>query len=154
MNKHTLLKALYTVIVIFSFSSCSKEGEIIIEEETNSNSSSSLTITVGIFTENNGVYTHTGKELYFDSEKECQTWSRNAQGDNHSSGSHLHYNAAANVSLNSAHTSFSWTEYGPELDQTSIDATCATGANGVSKTVTTTSYTPDKNIYLKITKVE
>ena len=115
----------------------------------------SYTITVGAFTESNGVYTATGNQLVFNSKEECQTWSRTAQGDLHSSTAHLHYNAAANVSYNETDTIFSWTEYGPELDQAAIDATCAAGLNGVSKTVNTSSYYQDKpNVYLKIIQIE
>jgi hypothetical protein len=124
-------------------------------DESETDLTGSYTITVEAFTESNGVYTATGNQLVFNSKEECQTWTRTAQGDPHGSASHLHYNAAANVSYNETDTIFSWTEFGPELDQGSIDATCASGANGVSKTVTSTSYYQDKpNVYLKITKVE
>jgi hypothetical protein len=113
------------------------------------------TITVSAFSLSNGVYTALGNELVFDSKEECQTWTRTAQGDAHSSAAHLHYNAAANISYNSTDTIFSWSEFGPELDQAAIDATCSTGLNGVNKTVNTSSYYQDKpNVYLKITKVE
>lgn len=113
------------------------------------------TITVGVFTENNGVYTATGNELIFDSKTECQTWSRTAQGDAHDANTHLHYNAATNVSYNSTDSIFSWTEFGPELDQAAIEATCAAGLNGVTKTVNASSYYQDKpSVYLKIIKVE
>jgi hypothetical protein len=63
--------------------------------------------------------------------------------------------AAASISYNHTDTIFSWTEFGPELDQSAIDATCSAGLNGKSKTVNTTSYYQDKpNVYLKITRVE
>ena len=114
-----------------------------------------FTITVGAFSENNGTYTALGNELIFDSSEECQTWTRTAQADAHNSADHLHYNAAANISYNHTDTIFSWTEFGPELDQSAIDATCSAGLNGKNKTVNTTSYYQDKpNVYLKITKVE
>lgn len=117
--------------------------------------SDSYTITVDAYTKSNGVYTATGNTLVFDSKEECQTWSRTAQGDAHNSAAHLHYNAAASVSYNHSDTTFSWTEFGPELDQAAIETTCAKGTNGKKKTVTTTSYYQDKpNVYLKITKVE
>jgi hypothetical protein len=138
------------VISLVLIASCKKEEE----EEPINNTGSSLTITIGVFTKSGSVYTATGKELIFDSKEECQTWSRNAPGDVHNSSSHLHYNAAANVSFVSSDSSFSWTEYGPELDQSSIDATCTAAVSGVNKTVNTTSYFSDKNTYLKITKVE
>jgi hypothetical protein len=114
-----------------------------------------FTITVGAFSESNGTYTALGNELIFDSSEECQTWSRTAQGDVHNSATHLHYNAAASISYNHTDTIFSWTEFGPELDQSAIEATCSAGLNGKSKTVNTTSYYQDKpNVYLKITRVE
>ncbi len=135
------------IITLIGFA-CDKSTD----EPTNSEA---VTITVGAFTESNGVYTATGNVLTFDSETNCQTWSRTAQGDAHSSSTHLHYNAAADVSYNSTDTIFSWTEFGPELDQAAIEATCAAGLNGVSKTVNTSSYYQDKpNVYLKIIKVE
>ncbi|MBL4648507.1 MAG: hypothetical protein JKY03_02165 [Aureispira sp.] len=114
-----------------------------------------FTITVGAFSENNGVYTALGNELIFDSSEECQTWTRTAQSDAHNSATHSHYNAAANISYNHTDTIFSWTEFGPELDQSAIDATCSAGVNGKNKTVNTTSYYQDKpNVYLKITRVD
>jgi len=84
------------------------------------------------------------KNYFFDSEEECQSWSRNSPGDNHDSNTHLHFNAAADVSFVSADSSFSWTEYRTELDQASIDAICSAGSGGVGKTVNTTSYFKDK----------
>lgn len=135
--------------MISVLAACTKE-----EEPTEENDNTSWTITVGAFSLNNGVYTALGNELIFDSKEECQVWSRTAQGDNHDSNSHLHYNAAADVSYDDNSTTFSWTEYGPETTQASIESTCSNGANGVSKTVDNTSYYQDKpNVYLKITSV-
>ncbi len=113
------------------------------------------TITVGAYTQDgSGNYVFTGNELIFDSNEECQTWSRTATGDSHSASSHLHFNAAANVSYDNSNVTFSWTEYGPELDQESIEITCNNATGGVNKTVTNTSYYQDKpNLYLKIISV-
>jgi len=121
----------------------------------NNSDSGSYTITVGAYTPDSlGNYIFTGKELIFDSNEECQTWSRTAPGDSHSSSSHLHYNAAANVSFDNINTTFSWTEFGPELDQESIETTCSDAIGGVNKTVTNSSYYQDKpNLYLKIISV-
>jgi len=100
------------------------------------------------------AYIATGTEFIFDSKEECQTWSRTAQADIHDSNAHLHYNAATDVSYDNSTTTFSWTEYGPEIDQASIENTCSKGSNGVTKTVNDNSYYQDKaNLYLKITKV-
>jgi hypothetical protein len=70
------------------------------------------------------------------------------------SNTHLHYNAAGDVSYDNNSITFSWTEYGPEIDQASIENTCSNGANGVNKTVNDNSYYQDKpNRYLKIISV-
>ena len=124
---------------MITLSSCNKEQQ--------------YTVTVGVFQLSNDVYTATGNELTFVTQDECQTWSRTAQADNHSSSEHLHYNAAINVSYDNSTRTVTWTEFGPELDQVSIDNTCAAGVNGVTKSVNDTDYFMDKNIYLKITNV-
>jgi hypothetical protein len=141
-----MIKYILIVITMVSVLSCSKDDD----EE-----SGSWTITVGAYSLSNGVYTALGNELIFDSNEECQTWSRTAQSDAHDSVEHLHYNAAADVSYKNGSTTFSWTEYGPEINQSSIENTCSNGSNGVSKTVNDTDYYQDKpNVYLKITNVE
>ncbi|NOQ75037.1 MAG: hypothetical protein GQ574_23695 [Crocinitomix sp.] len=113
------------------------------------------TITIGAFTQDgSGDYIDTGNTLIFHSTQVCQTWSRTAAGDAHSADSHQHYNAASDVDFNSNTTTFSWTEYGPELDEATIEATCAAGNDGVSKTVDDASYYQDKpTLFLKITEV-
>jgi hypothetical protein len=158
MKENKLIRiVLMLVVLMVSFQSCTKEEEVIVDEAATPdvNDASSWTITVGAFSLSNGEYTALGNELIFDSKEECQTWSRTAQGDSHDSNPHLHYNAAAAVSYNNSTTTFTWTEYGPETDQTSIESTCSAGANGVTKTVDDNSYYQDKpNVYLKITNVE
>ena len=145
-------KFLSVVIVALSMAistGCSKE-----DEDASSDSSGNYTITVGAFSLNNGVYTALGNELVFDSKQDCQTWSRTASGDGHNTNDHLHYNAASNVSYNHSTTTFTYTEYGPEIDQATIESTCSKGANGVTKTVNNTTYYKDKpSVYLKITSV-
>ena len=118
-------------------------------------SESTYTITVGAYTlDSAGNYEFTGNELVFHSHEECETWSRTAPPDAHSSTSHLHYNAAADKNYNHGTTTFSWTEYGPELDQQAIETTCSAGVNGASKTVDDQQYFQDKpNLFLKITSV-
>ena len=144
-TQHLFSSLTMTCIAVFvlSISSCNKSD------------SGSYTITVGAYTQDSlGNYIFTGNELIFDSNEECQTWSRTAPGDSHSSSSHLHYNAAANVSYDNSNTTFSWTEYGPELDQESIETTCSYATGGVNKTVSNSSYYQDKpNLYLKIISV-
>lgn len=130
---------------------CSSNDDDVNEEVTNSKT---YIITVEAYTLSDGIYTSTGKELIFDSKEECQTWSRTAPGDNHDSNTHLHYNAAANVAYSESSNTFQWTEYGPEVDQTSIENTCSAGIGGVTKVVTDHSYFQDKpNLYLKISNV-
>lgn len=133
----------FTAVFVLCCSSCNKSNL------------GSYTITVGAYTQDSaGNYLFTGNELIFDSNEECQTWTRTAPADSHSSSSHLHYNSAANVSYDNSNTTFSWTEYGPELDQESIEMTCGAAAAGVNKTVNNLSYYQDKpNLYLKIIDV-
>lgn len=139
----SLLTLICTAALMVCFSSCDKSD------------AGTYTITVGAYTKDSlGNYVFTGNELIFNSNEACQTWSRTASGDAHSSSAHLHYNAAANVSYNSTDITFSWTEYGPELDQESIETTCNNAIGGVNKTVDNTSYYQDKpNLYLKIISI-
>jgi len=154
MKKYNLIKTVFAVILMVSLLACNKE-EPSANETPIENDPGSWTITVGAFSLDDGVYTDLGKELVFESQADCQTWSRTAEGDSHESGSHLHYNAATDVAYESSTSTFRWTEYGPEVDQQTIEATCAAGEDGVTKTVTETSYYKDKpNVYLKIIKVE
>lgn len=141
-SKLSIITVLSFVLLSLSFGSCNK--------------SDSYTITVEAYTKDgDGNYIATGNELIFYSDQECQTWSRTAAGDTqHSMDSHLHYNAAANVSYDNETTTFHWTEYGPEIDQESIDATCSAGVDGINKSVNNTTYYQDKpDLYLKITNV-
>lgn len=150
MKKNKLIKTSLLVGLMVSFFACTEKEESIPEQ----NESSSWTITVGAFNLNNGVYTALGNEFIFDSEEGCQIWSRTAQGDSHDTDSHLHYNAATNVVYDPNTINFSWVEYGPEIDQASIENTCSNAVNGVEKTVNDTGYYQDKpNVYLKITSV-
>ena len=141
-----LKQTLLTTLTI-SLLACNKE-------DITPKSSGQYAIVVGAFKLSDGEYTATGNELIFKSEEDCQIWSRNAQGDNHSSAKHLHYNAATDVSYNYSTKTFSWTEYGPELNETAIDSTCNAGIDGVKKIVTNIGYYKDKpNVYLRITSV-
>ena len=133
------------IVSVLTISSCNKDEE---------NDATEYKITVGAYTLEDGNYIDTGNELIFNSNEECQTWSRTAGADLHSADSHLHYNAAASVSYDNSSTTFNWTEFGPEIDQTSIESTCSSGLGGVSKSVNNSTYYQDKpNLYLKITNV-
>ncbi len=54
---------------------------------------------------------------------------------------HDHFNAADETSY--VDDVFTWTEYGPEHSQEDIDATCAAGEDGVTKSVNSTDYYED-----------
>ena len=83
------------IFVIILFGACTKE------EEANEGT---YTITISAFSLINGIYEYTGNDLVFQSEGDCQVWSRTAMPDQHSSSNHLHYNAASNVDYNSVDT--------------------------------------------------
>lgn len=166
LKNNTLQKLLAAAVLLLGTTACSQEDDPAgdenddasaatteptsdVGEGSTSISDDAWTISVGAFTLDGDTYVDTGIALTFDSKAECQTWSRTAQGDAHDSDSHPHFNAATDASYDAK--SFSWTEYGPELDQASIEATCAQGTGGVTKTVDENSYYQDKpNLYLKL----
>jgi hypothetical protein len=129
---------------------CSKDE---VEPTNNNVTSLSYTVTVGVFILNSGTYVDQNKDFVFETQEACQSWSRTASGDNHSTSSHYHYNAAENTTYNTTTKTITWTEYGPELDQLSIDATCDNGVNGATKTASQTDFSADKNFFLKIKSV-
>lgn len=133
----------FVLALFIAFVHCTKSDE------------ATYTITIGAYTQDSlGNYQFTGNELIFHSEEECEIWSRTAPPDAHSSESHLHYNAAANKQFDFNSMTFSWTEFGPELDTQTIESTCNEGMNGTRKTVNDQGYYQDKpNLYLKITQV-
>jgi hypothetical protein len=114
----------------------------------------SQTISVGVFLLNGSTYSDANKDLVFKTGEACQTWSRTAQGDKHSSSSHDHFNAAKNVTYDATTSTITWHEYGPETTQEDIDATCSKGENGAVKTANSTDYSKDKNFYLQIKKID
>ncbi len=122
-------------------------------DTTDGDDSSVTKVTLGVYTDNgDGTYNDTGKDLVIEVGVECFTWTRTAQADSTVSTSHDHYNAADDSSY--VDGVVTWTEYGPEHSQSDIDATCAAGTGGATKTADSTSYTQDKNFYLKIKSVE
>jgi hypothetical protein len=116
----------------------------------NKDSDKTYTVTVGVYILNGSTYEDQNKDLIFETQEGCQSWSRTAQADNHSSTTHDHFNAATNTTYDANNETISWTEYGPELDQSAIDATCEAGVDGAVKTANKTDYIVDKNFYLKI----
>lgn len=127
------------------FVGCSKE-----EDPT---SDQAYTVTVGVYILNGTTYQDQNKDFIFETQVACQSWSRTASGDTHNSAAHDHYNAAKNTTYKASTETITWTEYGPELDQTSIDATCENGSNGATKTANKVDYTADKNFFLKVKSV-
>jgi hypothetical protein len=149
------LQSLTSIILLVGLvilAGCTKEEEEVEPTET-INSGKSQTVTIGVYLLNGSTYEDQNKDLVFDTHEVCQSWSRTAQADNHSSSSHNHFNAARNTTYDSNTETISWTEYGPDLDQSSIDATCGDGSNGANKTANKTDYSIDKNFYLKIKSV-
>ena len=132
-----------THIVVLALFSCKKD------------TTEWYTVTIGVYSKDSSEnFIDTGKELVFNSFEDCQIWSRTALPDTHSSDAHLHYNAASNVYLDLGTSSFTWTEYGPELDESSIETTCMSGIDGMIKTVNDLDYYQDKpNVYLKIKSI-
>lgn len=141
---------------LFVFTACTKEEETpeeetpvgtqenIVEEED------SYTVTVGVFILDGGEYIDQNKDLVFITQDECQSWSRTAQGDTHTASSHDHFNAAKNTTYDVSTETITWLEFGPELNQTEIDATCEAGTDGATKTANKTDFNADKNFFLQI----
>lgn len=147
------------LISLFTLLSCESDEEETPEiEQTESSSSddskTSYTVTVGVYILNGTVYEDQNKDLVFTTQEACQSWSRTALSDSHSTASHDHFNAAKNTTYDSDTETITWIEYGPELDQSSIDTTCENGTDGAEKTANKTDYIADKNFYLKIKTVE
>lgn len=134
------------------FVGCSSEDDEV--EPDLATADKSYTITVGVFILNGTTYEDQNVDLSFDTQEACQSWSRTSQADDHSSSSHDHYNAAKNTTYDASTETITWAEYGPELDQASIDLTCDNGVNGATKTANKSDYSADKNFFLKIKSVE
>jgi hypothetical protein len=152
-TQHKLKAIIKTTLLVatslFVFTHCSKE-----EEENESESTEKVyTINVGVFILNGSTYEDQNKDLIFDTQESCQSWSRTAKDSIHSLSPHDHFNAAKNTTYDLTAETIRWTEYGPELDQSSIDATCGNGNDGAAKSANKSSYTADKNFYLKIKSV-
>ncbi|NQX83063.1 MAG: hypothetical protein HRT66_13875 [Flavobacteriaceae bacterium] len=151
-NRLTLsLLNLKTIIMacIIMFIGCNKEDE----KTESTTSGKSYSVTVGVYILKGSSYEDQNKDFVFDTQEGCQSWSRTAQEDKHSSSPHYHYNSAKNTTYDISTQTIKWTEYGPDLDQVSIDTTCEKGSNGIAKTANNADYSADKNFYLKIKSV-
>jgi hypothetical protein len=108
-----------------------------------------------------GVYSHNtfAADLEFQTDVQgCTVWTRTAQPHDGYSAPHDHYNAYVDpiYVYDAVNSTFTWTEYGSEESESEIEATCAAGVDGVTKTVDETGYYQDKNnhsVYLKILSV-
>jgi hypothetical protein len=116
-------------------------------------------VTIGVFTQDQETYVDTGKTLYFEVGTPCYSWTRTAQAheDNGSLEAidevHDHYNSGDNTYYENG--SFTWTEYGPEHTQETVETVCANGEDGVTKTVTSDQYYEDHGgLFLKIVSIE
>lgn len=142
---------LHSVFCISLITSCSSDDD---DKDEIKSENGDYTITVGIYILESGVYEYQNKDFVFKTQEACQTWSRTAPGDIHSSNAHEHFNAAKNTTYNPDTETITWNEFGPEVDQQSIDDTCEKGSNPAIKTANKADYTADKNIFLKIKLVE
>ena len=158
-----ILINIFFLLTTIIFISCKQEDDEDVTPDTTTTTDDSnnttdevgtKTITVGVYLLEGSTYTDSNKDLVFTTRDACQSWSRTAQADNHSNTSHDHFNAAKSVSYDDATSTITWTEFGPETTQESIDATCTAGEDGATKTANTTGYSQDKNFYLQIKTVE
>ena len=117
-------------------------------------------VTIGVFTKDEqGNYVDSGKTLYFEVGVPCYSWTRSAQPHEQTGyleavdEVHDHYNAGDETSYVAG--VFTWTEYGPEHTQADVDAVCAAGEDGVTKSVTADDYYEDHGgLYLRIISLE
>lgn len=92
------------------------------------------TVTIGVYKLTDGTYLDQNKDLIYYTGITCQTWSRSTLNGTDN------YNAATDVSYDVATSAITWTEFGPEQNQTNIEATCLAGTEGATKTVNDTEY--------------
>ncbi|MGB0592071.1 MAG: hypothetical protein ACPGU1_20505 [Myxococcota bacterium] len=127
-------------------------------EEGVSGSSDVTKVTLTSFVLEDGAYREMGTPLVFEVGVPCQTWSREAKGDDiNPEDGHLHYNAATDVAFDG--TTLTWTEFGPEHEDGVVVPLCESGDGGASKSANNEDYTPATDssanrAYLKVTAVE
>jgi hypothetical protein len=140
-------------ILMFSLApGCGGSSDSGAETSVTCDSTTSTCVVVGIYTQaSDGSYTDENKDLTFTVGATCESWSRLAPADSHDTESHLHYNAHRDSTYTGG--VFEWFEYGPEINQADIDATCAAAQGGAKKTATSTTYTPDKKFFVQIKTV-
>ena len=96
-------------------------------------------VTVGVFAkEKDGSYTDLGRDITFEVGVPCFTWDRTSGPHDEYTDSHPHYNASdGNTYVDGT---FTWTEFGPEHDQASVEDVCAAGMGGTEKWANWTDY--------------
>ena len=117
-------------------------------------------VTVGVYTQSDeDCYIDTGRTLFFEVDSACYVWTRTSQGHDENGnldaqeGAHDHFNAADDMSYTDG--IFTWTEYGPEHSHEAIEDTCASGVDGVVKSVSSVDYYADHGgLYLRIVDIE
>jgi len=113
-------------------------------------------LTLGVYELVGGCYEDRDKDLEMDLDAACHTWSRTTtKADDHSSESHEHFNAAADMAYDQV--TFTWTEYGPEASQGDIEELCESGVAGTAKEATWNDYVeepPGSGAWLRIKSVE
>ncbi len=153
----TYTKFIMSIALLLIISGCNESALNSINDEVADASCDpavSVCVTVGVYVLDDPGYVNTGKDLVYTVGAECESWTRTASAHDQYSTEHDHFNAHKGSTY--VDGVFTWYEYGPEHDQPSIDATCASGVNGVDgvqKEVDAVNYTQYGNFYMKIDSV-
>ncbi|MDC0369072.1 hypothetical protein OAN13_05185 [Opitutales bacterium] len=114
----------------------------------------SFTITVGEYTLENGEYIYSGVDRNIMTNVHCDVFSLSADSDEHNESAHTHYYAVSNAWYDRYSKTLNWTDYGPAIDEATVEEMCQMGSGGTYKSASSESYTQDGEIYLKIISVE
>jgi len=114
----------------------------------------SFTITVGEYTLENGEYIYSGVDRNITTNVHCDVFSLSADSDEHNESAHTHYYAVSNAWYDRYSKTLNWTDYGPAIDEATVEEMCQMGSGGTYKSASSESYTQDGEIYLKIISVE
>jgi hypothetical protein len=150
---------MHKYMLIFFMIGCSTENDSTVDLTIAIEDEDVRFVTLGVFTKDQETYVDTGKTLYFEVGVPCYSWTRTAQphDDNGTLEAvdevHDHYNSGDETLY--TNESFTWTEYGPEHSQESVDSVCGDGEDGVTKTVPLNEYYEDHGgLFLRIIAVE
>ena len=100
------------------------------------------------------VYIQWSGPQYYDQSTLLDVFSLSADSDEHNESAHTHYHAVSNAWYDRYSKTLNWTEYGPTIDEATVEEMCQMGSGGLSKSASSESYTQDGEIYLKIISVE